>query len=494
MDRKSGLYLAVAAAFVPFLIKVLYYPDYPGADDSFIHLGLIRNYARYGVMGLNPGEQVFMTTSPLFTLVMYWLSKLSSNTLQTGIWLSSLLTFIGLLMVHRIAWRMTESRFLALAAVVGAAFNMHLWRWSGTFMETTATMVAVLGVCWLYVERMSGGRGGLRDYGALGAVLGVATLLRPEAGILGLAFFAHDLLNGRKAIIFNYAAAVAGLALVLVPAGLAAYSQFGAVIPSTFAGKTSSGLNIINPRVTFKLGAVTATGLFGVLIAAIYGAGLHTAKKGLGVAFGKWRSVSFLLFIPLLAFIFFYLKKSDLQSAARYFVPYMVTLPILAAAGLGVLRQDGLKFSKGLVAGLLVLQMLVALGLNHVRVAPVLGRMWSGYVATQQAAADEVAKRCSPDDSVLVIVDIGVFTVHLDGACRMLDAGLLASPELKGLTRTEIIKQYDVDYVVRSLTRPGKDFSIDGVDLNLLWKRDFPSHGVLKADWTYEARVYEVVK
>lgn len=484
----------VLIALIPIAIRLVFFSSYPGADDAFIHLAIINSLVETGTWGINPGDQVNLSTSPLFTAFFVGLSYLVGSPLKAGLALSMVAVFIALLMTYRIARHYLESHGSALVVLLIAATNVHLWRWTGTFMEVTFAYLAVLVNISVYLKlaRCEIVGNGWRFF-LQGAVLGLSVLLRPEIALLPIAFVLHDLLNRRSKAIAVYLAVGLGAAVVLIAYSLWSLSYFGAVLPSTFHAKTSSGLILVNLTITSQLAKVVGSAFVG--LALLFVAALVSRRPTRGSQEPGILSYAVYLIFPLLGFLFFYFKTPYLQSPGRYFLPFMATIPLLSIPVLKSLDYRLFARSRNLaVAGALALQLSVSLYLNSTRIAPVLSRMWVEYVATMTEASEQVKSFCAVDESVLVYYDVGVVSWRLSGDRRIIDGGALASPELRGLTLDEMVVESDADFLLESLGNRGEQIRLDSSELELVWERSFLSHGVGTPDRTYYARLYRIVR
>ncbi len=471
--------LVILVALVPWIMRAVYYPTYPGADDAFIHMAIVDSLLETGTWGINPGETVHLSTSPLFTLVFLALSFLSRDLLTMGAIVSVCLVAGAVTLTFLIAERRLKSFFPSLAIAGIAATNIHLWRWTGTFMEATfAYFLVVLNV---YLHLSIDGRTGRSI--VQGVLLGLTALVRPELALLPLALLAHGLVSDRAMTLRRLSWVVLGVLAVAVPYVLWSNAYFGSVLPTTFYAKTSGSMELANFDVAKQLAQVVASGLPALALVAVLAAVL--ARKSDSRA-EQGDALLFLL-VPLLGFLFFYLKTPMLQSAGRYFLPFLATLPLLA-----IPMVQRARLSPSLVVGCVVIQAGTALFLNTTRIAPVLRGMWDGYVATMREGAQTIKARVPEGNDVLVYYDIGVVSWELKGAKRIVDGGALASPELKGLQLDEMVAKTGVKYVFESLGNPEYPIEFEGRPSKILWERSFRSHGVENPDRTYVARLYEL--
>lgn len=486
---------ALLLSAVPALMRAIYYPDYLGTDDSFIHAAIIENLAAGWGWGINPGEPVNLSTSPLFTLIMLAVSRIWPDVMAAGSAMSMAAVSLGIFGTFVVAGRIANSAAVGLCAAALATANVHVWRWAGTFIEAPLAFAGVIAILVafdsLYRARLL--RPELGRFAFLGFSIGVLALLRFECGLLGLAFFVHHLINDRRYLIPRYAAATLGVIVPLAAWAVFAWSTFGTVIPTTFGAKTSAGIIVLNPALLAQYASVLGSGfvagfiLTGGAIALLI---VEGASGALAVALR--RSVLFATFATALL-AFYYLKTESLQSPARYMLPALGVLPLAATPFLAAAWSVARSWRVAAVT-ITIVQLLAAVIANHVRVAPVLAQMNRGYVAAMSAVAQELNRRCRPGDVVLVEFDIGVVSYRHDHGCRIADGGALASPELRGLTIPEKIAATHARYVVESLGAPNHS-ALDGIpDAALRWSRAFASHSVGAPDRTYVVRLFEITQ
>lgn len=492
----------IAIALLPALVRVLSYADYPGADDAFIHVAVIESLWQTGTWGINPGENVNLSTSPLFTLFFAALHPLASDILRAGIWLSSAAVAGAIWFTFLLARRLGHSFAVSLFVAALAATNIHLWRWGGTFMEVSFTCLALVLVVYWFVGSRARAQERLLPHALLGMAIGALVLLRPETGLLTVALFLHDCINRQPGLIRKYAAMGMGMTLPIAAYAGWAWQVFGAVLPTTFHAKVGRGLIPWNPGVLRSEILVVGSGFIGVwlvLSAALAWSWLRPkseAPRSSGLE--AWRKHALFVLFPLLWASFYYLTMPVLQSASRYLMPALTCLPFLAGAALLSIGaradQPTTRFPRLAVMTLAgMLQLGTALYFQHTRIAPVLQSMASEYVATMTEAAAQIEARTSPDDIILVDSDIGVVSWRLAGRRVIADAGGLASPALQGMTLPEMIQSSRAKYVLHSLGTPESGPTAKNLpQLTPLWERSFRSHGVERADTTYTTRLYRV--
>jgi hypothetical protein len=191
--------------------------------------------------------------------------------------------------------------------------------------------------------------------------------------------------------------------------------------------------------------------------------------------------------------VFYYLKTPSLQSPARYVLPIMAVLPLTIVPFLAAAWAVAPRRLRAVAFGAVALQLALAVIVNHVRVAPVLAGMNDAYVRTMREAAEELDRRCSAGDVVLVEIDIGVVSYYHGHACRIVDGGALASPELRGLSLAEKIAAVRPRFVIESLGSPVRsDVAAVAPAAREVWSRSFASHSVGLPDQRFRARLFEL--
>lgn len=195
-------------------------------DDGWIHLRLASNFAAGHGFGINPGEPVAASTAPLWTLGLAGLLTLGLPGLAATKGLGVACYVATGLITRRLAAAVGLGPGLALGAglaVVG--LGRLVWgALSGMEVPLAAGLVAL--AAWAVV----------RDRPLVGAMLlGLATLARPEAGLLVAlqALSARSVGDGLRRL---------GLAaLVVSPQVLFSLKTVGRMVPTSAAAKVTGG-------------------------------------------------------------------------------------------------------------------------------------------------------------------------------------------------------------------------------------------------------------
>jgi arabinofuranosyltransferase len=229
-DRWDGaLLVAGALAVVVFLVAEARIAGAPGLplDDGWIHLRLARNLATGGGFGINPGEPVPASTAPFWSVALAGLLALgapglaATKALGVACWAGTALA------TRRLAAALELTPGIAWSAGLATVALSRLVWGALSGMEVPLAALCVAAAAWAIAA----------DRPALGAAgLGLATLTRPEAGLLvGL----HVLGSGR----WREACRRAAIAAVVVAPAIAFNVGLGGrVVPATVAAKVEGGL------------------------------------------------------------------------------------------------------------------------------------------------------------------------------------------------------------------------------------------------------------
>jgi hypothetical protein len=230
LDRPDLLLLAVGALAVSvFLLAERWIATAPGLplDDSWIHLRLARNLATGGGFGINRGEPVAASTAPVWSLALAGLLALGVPGLAAAKGLGLACWAATGLVTRRLAGAVGLGPALAWSAGLAVVGLSRLVWGALSGMEVPLATLCVAAAAWAIA-------GGRSELGAAG--LGLATLVRPEAGLLvGL----HALGAGRWREILRRAALAA---LVVAPAVAFNLAAGGRLIPVSAAAKVEGGL------------------------------------------------------------------------------------------------------------------------------------------------------------------------------------------------------------------------------------------------------------
>ena len=183
IDRSLVVTAAIVVVLVllPALVKLISYAAYPGPDDSFIHIAVAEHILRGDGWGVVSNDRMNLSSSPIFTLLL--LPVLAIGSIGLAQILSLAFASIALAVTFFATRTVTASSMCGIAALAVAAANVHLWRWSGTVMETSLAYLAVTIIAAATIRLLMQRRGSVWDLALLGVLIGLGTLVRYEIGI-----------------------------------------------------------------------------------------------------------------------------------------------------------------------------------------------------------------------------------------------------------------------------------------------------------------------
>jgi hypothetical protein len=481
--------LLVALILVPALVKWAFYPTYPGSDDAFIHLAIARNFAEGNGWGINPGEPVNLSSSPLFTFLLVLSNLLGLDTLTTGKVLSLLFTVGALLLLYHLLSALTESKVLRLSGVILGAFNVHLWRWNGVVMEISLAMLFVCLIFYLYYGRRKTASSGSGRYFSIGVTIGLATLVRYELALLLGCVLLDFLFNEKESRARGATILCTGFLIAVAPWFAFSYAYFGSFLPTTLDAKNSS-VQWINASVLRQIASVVLSAYGLPLLAALVSLGYVVRNKP------KWdvlrllqRYLGLMLF-PILLCSFYYLKTEWLQSPSRYILPALAVIPVIYVIVTEYCRERiSLRWFRATVLATVAINAAIALSLNQLIIAPVLSSFDENYWATMRNVSSFLADRTGDDDVVLVVVDIGILSYYKH-SFEIADSGGLASPELQGMSVPEQMAVTDPRYVVESIGQEKGSLAKSVPQLELIYYRQYRSHGTQSPNEQWFCNVY----
>lgn len=445
MFRSPSLPARAALAAIlasPIVVKLVLFPAYPGSDDAFIHLRIADLLQSSSGWGINPGQWINMSTSPLFTLVLAGMDRVGVPPIGAGQALSALASSVGLGFLYLSARRLSTSLPAALFVTALAAINTQLWRWSGTVMEATPAFAAVAALLYLDLRWRPDQRT-RRQWCVLGLVIGVVVLLRFELLLLLVLMLATGLGRSRDRLRSGLAF-LGGASVLLIPYLVFAAVRLGGVVPTTFSAKSGgwhlANMSVLRPIVSAFLSAQPV--IMGLVVIGVFLA----VRDRRSESNERREHRALALWFVLGSLAFYLLRFSSLQSAGRYLVPMMAATAFLAAASLDPIREAaaavasrGARFgrlaARTVVIGLVLLSLqLVALGIFMAsNIVAVLRGYNDGYRAIATATAAAIGSSCSAGTRVLVEVDVGAISYEDHGRCTIVDGGGLADPQLARL-------------------------------------------------------------
>jgi arabinofuranosyltransferase len=435
LDRWDVLILAAGALAVSvFLVAEHRIAGAPGLplDDSWIHLTLARNLATGGGFAINRGEPVPASTAPLWSVTLAGLLALGVPGLAAAKSLGLACWAATGLVTRRLAAALGLPPGLAWGAGLAVVGLSPLVWGALSGMEVPLAALCVGGAAWAIAgDRPALGAGGL----------GLATLARPEAGLLvGL----HALGAGqwREAL---RRATLAGM--VVAPAVAFNLAAGGRLVPVSAAAKVEGGLL---GRAEGLADAWTVAGRQVTAFLVEWGGALlqdHVALPALvavGLVVGRasrlrWVMAALVLHPVAMALVAPYRGPSF--QTGRYSSHLLPLAVVVAFVGLGrVLDWLSARRLRGAVAALLLLGLAWRLPAG----AQAYGWGVQNINAMQVRLGQWVAAE-TPPDALIALNDLGALSYF--GQRRVIDLIGLATPEILPYRRE------GVDGLLRYLAR-----------------------------------------
>jgi hypothetical protein len=401
------------ALFVAAEHRIAGAPGLP-LDDGWIHLQLARNLATGGGFAINPGDPVPASTAPLWSVALAGLLVVgvpglaAAKTLGLACWMGTglvtrrLAGAVGL--GPRWAWAAGLTALLLSRLVWGALSGMEV---------PLATLTVAAGAWAIAVDRP-----------ALGAAaLALATLARPEAGLLvGL----HVLGAGRWREALRRAAVAAA---IVAPAAVFNLVAGGRLVPATAAAKVEGGLlgrteGLAN---AWEVAGSQTTAFLGEWVAVLYEdpsrcrpscwSGSSRGRAGRL----RWLTLALVLPPVAVALVAPYRGAGQTGRYSAHLLPLAVVVALIGLSRLFpwlVTRPGRLAAASLLLAGL-VLRLpgeanAYAWGVQNIN-------------AMQVALGRWVAAR-TPPDTLIALNDLGALSYF--GQRRVIDLMGLATPEI----------------------------------------------------------------
>lgn len=423
-SRDDGLVLAVGALvllwFVATELRVAGQFGLP-LDDSWVHLRFADNLAAGRGFGINPGMPVAGSTAPLWTVLLALALTLGVPALVAAKALGIAGYGATGLLTRRLARALGLGPGAALAAGIGVVALGRLAWGALSGMEVPLAAALVTAGALLAARR--------RDVGAA-AVLGVATLARPEAALLVLLHVAGA---GRLRAAAVRAAAAA---VVAVPALAFNLRTIGRLLPGTAVAKLEGGLLGWLVGVPDSWGAAGARTVgyateWGGLLAADHFALPALVLLGLGVwrrSRLRWLFAALVLHPLAMALLAPY--RGPAFQTGRYSTHLAPLAVVVAVAGLGaVLGALPPRPRLGAaVIGLAALGLALPLGPASRAYAWGVQNINAMQVRLGRWVAAE-----TPPDAVLAVNDIGALTYF--GHRRIIDLMGLVTPDIVAARR-----------------------------------------------------------
>ena len=414
-------------------------------DDAYITFRIARNLARGLGFVYNPGQLVLTTTTPLYAILM-----IPGEILGLGapLW-SRMVNAVASAFVCLTFYRVLENRvaaWLRLLLVSYMMLNPFTIAMALCGMESAVTALLLLLATLLYRQER-----GL----ALGCVLGLCAVVRPEGAFAAGIFWVYALLFKRKLL------GGITLPLLVTAAGwfLYAHLTFGSVIPNSVTAKEAYA-GIAPVPVLRHLHFYWSFLLWSVPLAPIL---------ILAIPFGIWRiAVRDRSLLPVCTFV---VLTAAGQILSRFYLAYwyldMIVPPLLIVMAMGIEQMLGsipggwhpASVRRRAIPALVLVLTMNCLGAFWLGSLPVLSdfRRLDGQMG---AIADWFELNGIPRSRVVGIEAIGRLGYDTDN--EILDFAGLASPEVTPFIRADnaaiptLLTEFRPDYYVATVS-PGQE-------------------------------------
>ncbi|MBR9679932.1 MAG: hypothetical protein GOU99_02700 [Candidatus Altiarchaeota archaeon] len=273
-------------------------------DDAFISLKYAENFAQGNGLVYQQGEAVYGVTSPLWSLLIGTISKISGFGVIGVVYFLRALFYLSSICLFYLLVKNTKHPLVFSALY---AFDAHILHYGSSGLETPLFLSFLMLFVYIFDRDTKNERAGL-----LGALLGLCLMLRPESGLL----FLPIIYKYRK----NSVDVMFSAFLVYLPWLMYALKTYGSFIPQTFWAKT-----IIHKQAFSLKGLVLTLYPIGMLFYK-YGAFVFSALLAL-----KKRFEPIILF-PIALAGFYVL--AGVHTYRWYYVPLVFFLIYFAAQGI----------------------------------------------------------------------------------------------------------------------------------------------------------------
>lgn len=446
---------ALVVGIALLLFAILVWPiRHSITDDTYIHLVYAKHFRDGLGLVFNPGQPVYGTTSPLWSLGLGVLGWTGIDLLTLARALSLLFGALSIVTAARFFRRFLDSwvseegfgagRAELAWAIAVLAFACDAWlvRWSATGMETALATFLVTSGFSSYVARRPWGNRVLVP----AAWWSVAALVRPEAAILLVLLLLRIVLSASLGEVKRGRVAWVLLPIAIVhgPWLLYALWLYHGVVPATLAAKTAGGtsLGMFFDVMVREAKAIAASR--GVELVAII-----ALAPALLSRFWVRRADHFVPLLWMIGLPLLYAARG-VPAISRYLVPIV---PLLLAYAWGAFawlaaterRRPALASAALITAFLLSIAVSVS---TYVRFVVPQALAFESGVNVQLADLGRWCNQNTPIDTEVAIPDIGAFAYFSDRP--VVDLAGLVTPAI-----TPLLRIYPYDDLVTNLRFEG---------------------------------------
>ncbi len=238
------LLLVFIGAFSLYL-AIIHFPYTP--DDTYIYLQYAKNIVNgYGI-SFNNGIPSYGCTGPLW-LFLSAVVEFVFNDAWFWVKVLDILFFIFSALIF--LWLLNEKFVHKESVIMGFCFfALDVWgiRWAGSGMETSFSLFVAVVILYLYEQK--------KMYSSL-ALSAILVLIRPEALLLYCLLCLDILINETKDK-KRFVKIILPFSIVVLPWIVFSDYYFGALLPNTLMGKTTSHMSIVDSvKVFFEIGVI----------------------------------------------------------------------------------------------------------------------------------------------------------------------------------------------------------------------------------------------
>jgi hypothetical protein len=397
-------------------------------DDPFITYRYARNIASGVGFVYNQGERILSTTTPLFAILLAFLSKLGLSIPNVANAISTVSIAVGGVLI----WDLSRSWKSPLVGWTGLLLypSFHLLV-STIGSETPLYLTLCLAVFSLYARLKLG-------WAVVLAALAILT--RSDGVLVALILGSHFLWHNRQTLrrwdfwkCLPWRGIAVALGLIL-GWHLFAWVYFGHPLPVTLAAKRAQGLMSISTL--FAPGALKVAGWY----SSLWQYWIELGLGALGLFFAFWQARRWLLILGWAGLYFLAYSLLGVTNYYWYYAPlvpgwiisiglgitFLMTMPLLGRVRASALRERIYKgFLIFLLAALFLAQVI------HLNLA----RQYSDKRFPIYKAAGMWLKENTPEDAMVGTLEVGIIGYYAQRP--MID--------FSGLLQPEVAKIFDID-------------------------------------------------
>jgi len=312
--------LILLAGITIFVFFALHY-DFV-QDDAYISFRYAANFLDGNGLVYNIGERVEGYTNFLWVISLALLKELFAldfvpTARFLGLSSAAMIFILGSLLIKRLVEK--NHLPILISFVILLLFCPALPYWTISGLETTA--FAFLCFASLFAE--------YRTPTFTPAILALATLVRPEGGLVFIIILIHRILKQHRfpfSLLFIYL-------FMLIPFGAFKLYYYGSLIPNPFYAKSGFGIEYIFSGLDYFWQFLSTVGLYGLILLIPL------------IALPKlWSKYSLLYLFVGIYLAYIILVGGDVLNVYRFFVPVLPVLYLLLALSISAIMATYLSW------------------------------------------------------------------------------------------------------------------------------------------------------